>query len=244
MKVTAARVRFLLEAAFLVMVAAVCWAADLSWKGIVPAMAAAWAIVTFVERSAAQEDTGGRRFALPFRRERGESGVAEQEPLPEPERSPPPSHATVLEPEAEEHPPTPLPEPEPPAPAPEPPAPEPAPPAPEPEPPRPEPDQPTPQLQAVPEPPPAPEPERQPEPERDRQVVAFVPRADGAPREWNIWELERLAHEREGEDATRDDELAFLLLELRQFANADGQLPASFDPVVREAFGELLYTTP
>ncbi len=29
--------------------------------------------------------------------------------------------------------------------------------------------------------------------------------------------------------------------ELRQFANADGQLPVGFDPVVRESFGELLY---
>ena len=38
-----------------------------------------------------------------------------------------------------------------------------------------------------------------------------------------------------------DPQLAFLLLELRQFANAHGQLPVSFDPVVRESFGELLY---
>ena len=40
----------------------------------------------------------------------------------------------------------------------------------------------------------------------------------------------------------RDEELAFLLLELRQFANADGQLPVGFDPVVRESFGDLLYS--
>jgi hypothetical protein len=39
----------------------------------------------------------------------------------------------------------------------------------------------------------------------------------------------------------RDHEIAFLLIELRQFANAEGQLPASFDGVVRESFGELLY---
>ena len=39
----------------------------------------------------------------------------------------------------------------------------------------------------------------------------------------------------------RDEELAFLLLELRQFANADGQLSVDFDPVVRESFGELIY---
>jgi hypothetical protein len=55
-------------------------------------------------------------------------------------------------------------------------------------------------------------------------------------------ELGGIAREREGEDASRDEELAFLLLELRQFANADGQLAPSFDPVVRESFGDLLYT--
>jgi len=60
---------------------------------------------------------------------------------------------------------------------------------------------------------------------------------NGAPREWNVWELERLA--RYGE--ARDEEVAFLLLELRQFADAHGRLPVSFDPVIRESFGELLY---
>jgi hypothetical protein len=57
-----------------------------------------------------------------------------------------------------------------------------------------------------------------------------------------VWELEQIAHAQEGEDAARDEELAFLLLELRQFADADGRLSTTFDPVVRESFGELLYT--
>jgi hypothetical protein len=35
-------------------------------------------------------------------------------------------------------------------------------------------------------------------------------------------------------------ELGILLVLLRQFANADGSLPKSFDPLVREAFGDLL----
>jgi hypothetical protein len=30
-------------------------------------------------------------------------------------------------------------------------------------------------------------------------------------------------------------------MELRQFANADGQLSVDFDSVVRESFGELIY---
>jgi len=93
------------------------------------------------------------------------------------------------------------------------------------------------QLQPVPDPPPEPEPEPEPEPQ-----VAYLPRADGAPREWNVWELERLAREREGQDPAHDEELAFLLVELRQFANADGDLPVTFDPVVRDAFGDDLYT--
>jgi outer membrane biosynthesis protein TonB len=221
-KLTPARLRFVLEAAFLVIVAAICWAAHLSWKGIVPAMAVAWALVTLVERSAATTRAD-----------------AEAEPAAPMEReAPPPSHVTVLEPEAEQ-PPAPTPEP-----GPEPgPVPEPVPPVPEPEPPRPEPTplpDPNPQLEAVPDPEPEPEPvlaaEREPV-----TNVARLPQRDGGPREWNVWDLERIAREMEGRDGERDQELAYLLLELRQFANADGLLPPSFDPVIREAFGQQLY---
>ena len=133
--------------------------------------------------------------------------------------------------EGDEHPPMPVAEPEP--------TPEPAPPAPEPQPPTPEPGEPPPQLRSVP----PPEPEREPEPQ-DAGVPELVVRLplDGAePREWNVWELERLAQAAGGGDPARDEELAFLLLELRQFANADGQLSVDFDPVVRESFGELIY---
>jgi hypothetical protein len=134
-------------------------------------------------------------------------------------------------PATDEHPPTPVPEPEPPAP-------EPAPPAPEPHPPTPEPGAPPPQLRPVP--PPAPDPDRAPEEVRE-PGVARLP-LGGESREWNVWELERLAREGEGRDTSHDAELGFLLLELRQFANADGQLPVSFDRIVRESFGELLYS--
>ena len=183
MRVTSARVRFVLEAVFLIVVAAICWAASLSWKGIVPAMAGAWVLVTLVERSANSD-----------RRRRREEAPAEQEP--EAAAPPPPSHVTVLdgEPEAEQ-PPTPIPEPEP------------IPPAPEPSPPRPEPTplpDPNPQLEVVPEPEPEPEPIAEPN-------VAHLPQRDGAPREWNVWELERIARDVEGNDAGRDQELAFLL---------------------------------
>jgi hypothetical protein len=74
-------------------------------------------------------------------------------------------------------------------------------------------------------------------------VATFLPRDGGEPREWNVWELEQLARDAEGQDSTLDEELGFLLLELRPFANAHGELPLSFDPIVRDSFGELLYAS-
>ena len=90
-------------------------------------------------------------------------------------------------------------------------------------------------------PPPEPEPEpvgAQPEP-LDERVVAFLPRSNG-PRRWNLWDLERLARAGEGADSARDEERTVLLMQLRQFAGADGMLPESFDPLVRESFDELI----
>jgi hypothetical protein len=211
---SAAKVRFLLEAAFIVAVAAATAVARLDKIWIALSVAGAWGLVTFVERSAKQgrAESTGRRLSSLFARKR-----ATEDPVPAPE---------------------------PPAPLPDPPAPEPAPPAPDPEPRRPEPEQPTPQLRPVPPPEPELEPEPEPieaPPQREQApVLTFRPRADGMPREWNVWDLERIAQSRRGRESGRDEELAFLLLELRQFANADGQLPASFDPIVREAFGESL----
>jgi hypothetical protein len=57
-----------------------------------------------------------------------------------------------------------------------------------------------------------------------------------APREWNVWELERLASAAEGDDPAKDEERALLVLSLRQFADASGVLPVDFDHLVREAF--------
>jgi hypothetical protein len=58
-------------------------------------------------------------------------------------------------------------------------------------------------------------------------------------REWNLWDLERLARERAG-NAQRDEEWSALFTHLRVFANADGTLPKEFDGLVRESFGELI----
>ena len=105
-------------------------------------------------------------------------------------------------------------------------------PAPEPTPePEPEPER-RPELAAVPPPPPEPEPE--PDPEPAPAVVPLVPR-DTTPRTWNIWELERLAETMDGDAAA--EERALLLVHLREFANASGDLPVEFDELVRDAFG-------
>jgi hypothetical protein len=88
------------------------------------------------------------------------------------------------------------------------------------------------QLAAVPESPPAPEPEPAPD-----VVPLPVP---STPREWNLWELERVARERPPEDQLRAEEQAYILVYLREFARPDGTLPLDFDTLVRESFGDLL----
>lgn len=85
--------------------------------------------------------------------------------------------------------------------------------------------EPQPELEAAPEP----EPEVEPEPER-----AY----GGQPREWSLWDLERLVRENAGD--RRQEEWGALILSLREFAEADGLLPVEFDDLVRESFGGLL----
>lgn len=72
---------------------------------------------------------------------------------------------------------------------------------------------------------PPPEPERQPKP------VLTAP-----PREWNLWELERAVRD----TGERHEEWSALLIHLREFANADGDLPLEFDGLVRESFGNVV----
>ena len=69
---------------------------------------------------------------------------------------------------------------------------------------------------------------------RARTVVPLVPR-DTVPRAWNLWELERLAGQMNGDAAA--EERGLLLLHMREFADASGDLPVEFDPLVRDAFG-------
>jgi hypothetical protein len=109
-------------------------------------------------------------------------------------------------------------------------------PAPQPE-PKPEPEH-EPELQperervlvAAPPAPPEPEPQLEPVP----VVVPLVPR-DTTPRMWNLWELERLAETMNSDAAAEERRL--LLMHLREFADASGDLPVEFDTLVRDAFG-------
>jgi type IV secretory pathway VirB10-like protein len=97
---------------------------------------------------------------------------------------------------------------------------------------------PEPPMIAAAPPPPEPEPESQPEPEPQPVVARLT--LNEEPREWNLWELERLAREHAGDDVAKNEERAYLLMYLRDFAGSDGNLPTDFDGLVRDAFGDLL----
>ena len=97
---------------------------------------------------------------------------------------------------------------------------------------------------AAPDPEPEPEPDIPPAAEQEEAKVpepTVVPIGVGAaPRQWNLWDLERLTREHAGTDEARDEERSFLLMYLRDFAGADGLLPIDFDGLVRDSFGELV----
>jgi hypothetical protein len=97
-----------------------------------------------------------------------------------------------------------------------------------------------PQLTSVPELEPEPEPIRvAPAPAPAPSTV--VPIGVGAgPRQWNLWDLERLTREHAGSDVAQDEERQFLLMYLREFADSSGLLPLDFDGLVRDSFGELV----
>ena len=112
-------------------------------------------------------------------------------------------------------------------------------------------------VEPEPESDPEPEPEREPvtlavvpdlEPEPERAqaeepqvVVVSLPVAQ-EPRQWNVWDLERLKRASAGIDAAQDDEWTYLLLYLREYADPNGLLPLDFDGLVRESFGDLVAT--
>jgi hypothetical protein len=206
--------RFLVEAGFIIAVAVIAGIERLSTWWIIAVVAGAWLIVAAVEIAVWARNVVARQ-PQPV------DEPADLEPAPTPAyasrppvvvRPQPSVEAREAEPgsEAEREP-----EPEPTR---------------EPEPPR---------IVAVPALPAEPEPEPEPEAEEPERVVAFLP-ANDSPREWNLWELERAARDHGGDDVARNEERSYLLMYLREFAGPDGILPADFDALVRESFGDVL----
>jgi hypothetical protein len=157
--------------------------------------------------------------------------VAAPEAVPEPAPTPEPAPLPDPEPEplmlvaapAAEAPAEPEPKPEP-EPEPE----------PEPVPVEPPPPPPPPAVRAVP--PPAPARAEPVAPPPQPAVTRLSARRVG-PRQWNLWELERLARDGPPE---RSEEWHYLFVNLRRYAEPDGALPVEFDSLVHESFGPLL----
>jgi len=97
--------------------------------------------------------------------------------------------------------------------------------------------EPEPEPVAVAPSPPQPHEQAQESPARPSlPVMAQLPPATGDSTRWNVWRLEQVVQER----APENEELEFLIVYLRDFADADGLLPPGFDALVRESFGDLL----
>jgi len=204
--------RFIVEAGFIIAVAVIAGIERLSTWWIIAVVAGAWLIVAAVEIAVWARNVAAQQ-------PQAVDEPADLEPAPTPERGSRPP--VVVRPQSSVETPEVEPEPEP-----------------EPEQTR-EPERP--RIVAVPALPPEPVPEFEAEAaERDR-VVAFLP-ANDSPREWNLWELERAARDHGGDDVARNEERSYLLMYLREFAGPDGTLPADFDALVRESFGDVLHS--
>jgi hypothetical protein len=204
--------RFIVEAGFIIAVAVIAGIERLSTWWIIAVVAGAWLIVAAVEIA-----VWARNVVAQQPQAVDEPADLEPAPTPEYGSRPPvvvPPQSSVEKREVE-----PSSEPEP-----------------EPERTR-EPERP--RIVAVPALPPEPEPEVEAQPEEPDRVVAFLP-ANDSPREWNLWELERAARDHGGDDVARNEERSYLLMYLREFAGPDGTLPADFDALVRESFGDVL----
>jgi hypothetical protein len=245
-----ARVRFAIEAAFLLVVAGGAALAKLSPLRIILLMFVAWVLVALIERASSRRSQPSEPHAAGA--ERRWSWRSRQEEVAEPpasptaaiEEHPAPTHVRRLEPQPSQledelaeilaaetlaSAPGPavtkrtldLPGLEEPEVAPPPPPPEPE-----------------------PEPKPAPVPVAAPavpEPVAAPRVEPPAPPAPPQPpREWNLWDLERLARDQAG-NPRRDEEWTALFVHLRQFAGTDGLLPKEFDGLVRDSFAELIH---
>jgi hypothetical protein len=83
------------------------------------------------------------------------------------------------------------------------------------------------------------EPDAEPEPEAPEPEPAVGTIQPVTPREWNVWDLERRL-QAVSDGPVADDERAYLLMYLREYASPDGILPVEFDALVRESFGDVV----
>jgi len=92
--------------------------------------------------------------------------------------------------------------------------------------------------------PPEPAPVPAPVPAPAAPAPAAPPPGEAAVDEqsgrWNLLVLERLINERAGEFPRRVDEWSSYLYYLREYAEPDGSVPASFDWLIQDTFSELL----
>ena len=92
----------------------------------------------------------------------------------------------------------------------------------------------------VPPPVPAAVPEPEPAPSASAPAAAESERAEEAGGAWNLMVLERLVNDRAEEFPERRDEWSSYLYFLREYAEPDGRVPASFDWLIQETFSELV----
>jgi putative inorganic carbon (HCO3(-)) transporter len=109
------------------------------------------------------------------------------------------------------------------------------------------------QLAQAPPPPPEPEPElelaAQP-PVRDSEPVVppgraveplqVLPPVPAGPGIWTLPDLERAVAALREQDPERAEELGYYVVYLREYARADGSLPASFDAMIDDVLGDLI----
>jgi hypothetical protein len=85
-----------------------------------------------------------------------------------------------------------------------------------------------------------PEPRPEPRPEPPPEPLPGPPAAVGGPGAYNLLALERLVEERRNGHPERAEEWATYLFFLREHAGPDGTVPASFDWLIEDTFGEIL----
>ncbi len=95
-------------------------------------------------------------------------------------------------------------------------------------------------AEPAPQPRPDPQPEPEPLPEPPPEPLPGPPAAVGGPGAYNLLALERLVEERRNGHPERAEEWATYLFFLREHAAPDGTVPASFDWLIEDTFGEIL----